>query len=194
MRIVLLGAPGSGKGTQAALLEQHLGLPHISTGKLLRTAVRNQTSLGLQAKAILDRGELVPDGVMLDLIEERLSQPDVRNGFLLDGYPRNLAQAESLDALLDRLGHPVDEAIQIDVDPERIIARIARRAAREGRSDDAGEIVRNRMRVYHEQTEPVVDYYVENGLLTRVLGEGSIEEVQQLILSVLEMDTSGLSA
>ncbi len=194
MRIVLLGAPGSGKGTQAALLEQHLGLPHISTGVLLRTAVQEQTELGLQAAAIMDRGELVPDDVMLELIEQRLGRPDVDRGFLLDGYPRNLAQAESLDALLERLDQPVEEVIQIDIDPEQVIARIAKRAEQEDRSDDTEEVVRNRMRVYQEQTAPVAGYYAERGLLTRVLGDGSIEEVQQLILSVLDQGESGLPA
>jgi adenylate kinase len=192
MRIVLLGAPGSGKGTQAALLKQRLGLPHISTGVLLRAAVSEQTKLGLLAKEYMDRGELVPDGVMLDLIEERLGRPDVRGGFLLDGYPRNLAQAEALDALLERLGQPLEEVIQIDVDPERVVARIAKRAAREDRSDDTDEVVRNRMRVYQEQTAPVSGYYAEQGLLTRVLGDGSIEEVLQLILSVLNLDAPGM--
>ena len=194
MRIVLLGAPGSGKGTQAALLEQHLGLPHISTGVLLRTAVQEQTELGLQAAAIMDRGELVPDDVMLELIEQRLGRPDVDRGFLLDGYPRNLAQAESLDALLERLDQPVEEVIQIDIDPEQVIARIAKRAEQEDRSDDTEEVVRNRMRVYQEQTAPVAGYYADRGLLTRVLGDGSIEEVQQLILSVLDQGESGLPA
>lgn len=188
MRIVLLGAPGSGKGTQAALLHKRLGVPHISTGELLRAAVRNRTPLGLQAEEILDKGELVPDEVMLDLIEERLSEPDVEAGFLLDGYPRNLAQAEALDGLLERLGQPVTEAIQIDIDPKKIIARIAKRAAEEGRSDDSEEVFRNRMRVYEEHTAPVTEYYAERGILTRILGDGSIEDVHRLLLSVLDID------
>lgn len=188
MRIVLLGAPGSGKGTQAALLHERLGLPHVSTGELLRAAVRNQTPLGRAAKEILDKGELVPDEVMLSLIEERLSEPDVAAGFLLDGYPRNLAQAEALDRLLERLGQPVDEAVQIDIDPEKIIARIARRAEQEGRSDDTAEVFRNRMRVYEEHTAPVAEYYAEHGVLTRILGDGTVEEVQRLLLSVLDID------
>lgn len=188
MRIVLLGAPGSGKGTQAALLHKRLGLPHISTGELLRAAVQERTPLGQQAKGFLDKGELVPDGLMLNLIEERLSESDVETGFLLDGYPRNVAQAEALDQLLERIGQPVDEAIQIDIDPEKIIARIAKRAAEEGRSDDSEEVFRNRMRVYEEQTSPVVDYYAERGVLTRILGDGSIEDVHRLLLSVLDID------
>ncbi|NIP18248.1 MAG: adenylate kinase [Xanthomonadales bacterium] len=194
MRIVLLGAPGSGKGTQAALLQERLGLPHISTGVLLRKAVEDRTPLGQQANAIIDRGELVPDDVMLELIEQRLGEADAQKGFLLDGYPRNLSQAQSLDKLLERLGQPVDEAIQIDIDPESVIARIAKRAETEDRSDDTEDVVRNRMQVYEEQTAPVVGYYAERGLLTRVLGTGSIEEVLRLILSVLEIEHPGLTA
>jgi len=186
MRIVLLGAPGSGKGTQAALLEQRLGVPHISTGVLFRKAVKDQTELGRRIKTIMDSGELVPDDLTLELLEERMNRDDTKSGFILDGYPRNLAQAEALDALLEKLGMPVQEAIQIDVDTEEVVARIARRAAEEGRSDDTEEVVRNRMRIYEEQTAPVVDYYAEQGLLTQVLGTGSIEEVLQLILSVLD--------
>lgn len=187
MRIVLLGAPGSGKGTQAALLVEELGLPHISTGELLRSAVKAGTELGLQAKIVMDRGELVSNEIMLGLIEERLSQADVDGGFILDGYPRNIVQAEALDVLLDRLEQPVDEALQIDVDVDMVVARIAKRAAEEGRSDDTEETVRKRMEVYAAQTAPVVDYYGNKGLLSRVLGEGSIDEVFQRIKGVLQM-------
>lgn len=188
MRIVLLGAPGSGKGTQAALMVERLGMPHISTGVLLRNAAKRGTELGLKAKSIIDRGELVPDEIMSDMIEERLSRTDVADGFILDGYPRNLAQAKSLDEMLGRLGQPVDIAIQIDVDPEQIIKRLAGRAQQEGRADDNEEIVRNRMRVYHEKTAPVIDYYANRGLLTHVLGDGSIEVILERILSVLNID------
>lgn len=187
MRIVLLGAPGSGKGTQAALLVKDLNLPHISTGELLRSAVKAGTELGQKAKAVMDRGELVSDDIMLGLLEQRLSQPDASEGFILDGYPRNLAQARALDALLDRLKQPVDEALQIDIDVEMVIGRIAKRAAEEGRSDDTEEVVRNRMKVYSDQTAPVVDYYAQQGLLSRVLGEGTIEEVFQRIKGVLQI-------
>ena len=187
MRIVLLGGPGSGKGTQAALLMEELGLPHISTGVLLRAAVKAGTELGLKAKAAMDRGELVSDDIMLGLIGERLSQPDTDGGFILDGYPRNIIQAGALDDLLKRLDRPVDEALQIDIDVEMMVSRIATRAAEEGRSDDTEEVVRNRMKVYSAQTAPVVDYYAHKGLLSRVLGEGSIEEVFQRIKAVLQM-------
>lgn len=187
MRIVLLGPPGSGKGTQATLLVEQLNVPHISTGALLRNAAKRGTELGLQAKSITDKGELVPDDIMSDMIEERLSRDDVAGGFILDGYPRNVAQAKSLEIVLERLGMPADEAIHIDIDPEQVIARIARRAKEEGRADDAEATVRNRMRVYDEQTAPVADYYEEHGLLTRVWGDGSKDEVLQRILSVLKI-------
>jgi len=187
MRIVLLGPPGSGKGTQATMLVEQLKVPHISTGALLRNAAKRGTALGLQAKAITDKGELVPDNIMSDMIEERLGRDDVSGGFILDGYPRNVAQAISLDEMLERLNTPADEAIHIDIDPEQIIKRIARRAEVEGRSDDTKETVRNRMRVYAEQTAPVADYYAERGILTRVLGDGDKEEILQRILSVLSI-------
>jgi adenylate kinase len=191
MRIVLLGAPGSGKGTQAALMVKRLGLPHVSTGLLLRNAAKRGTELGLKAKSIIDRGELVPDEIMSDMIEERLSRADMANGFILDGYPRNLAQARSLDQMLERLGQPADIAIQIDVDPEQIIKRLAGRAEQERRADDSEDVVRNRMRVYHEKTAPVIDYYAGRGLLTHVLGDGGIEVILERILSVLNIDKPG---
>jgi adenylate kinase len=187
MRIVLLGAPGSGKGTQAALLVKERGLTHISSGELLRTAAKAGTELGLKAKSIIDRGELVSDDIMLGLIKERLSQPDVQDGFILDGYPRNIIQAGALNELLSNLGLPVDEALQIDVDVEMAVMRIARRAAKEGRSDDTEEVARNRMKIYSEQTAPVVEYYARKGVLTRVLGDGTAEEVFQRIKGVLQM-------
>ena len=190
MRIVLLGPPGSGKGTQAALLVKQMGIPHISTGALLRDAAEKGTELGLKAKAISDKGELVPDDVISGMLEERLHEKDVANGFILDGYPRNLAQASSLDVLLERLEQPVDEAILIDIDAEQIVKRIAKRAQEEGRADDTEETVRNRLRVYAEQTAPVADYYAERGLLTRVLGEGGIDEIFQRLLSILNVGTA----
>ena len=189
MRIVLLGPPGSGKGTQAALLVKQLGIPHISTGALLRDAAKRGTELGLRAKARTDKGELVSDNVISGMIEERLQLEDVAKGFILDGYPRNLAQANSLDILLERLDQPVEEAILIDIDAEQIIERIAKRAQEEGRADDTEETVRNRLRVYAEQTEPVADYYAERGLLTRVLGDGGVNEIFQRILSILNLGT-----
>ncbi len=185
MRLVLLGAPGSGKGTQATRLKEALRVPHISTGDLLRAAVAAGTPLGQQAKAVMERGELVSDEIVLGMLEERLGQPDTRAGFILDGYPRNLAQANALDALLARLGQPVDIAVQLDVDTELLIQRIAGRAQAEGRADDTPEAVRNRLRVYSDQTAPVIDYYRGRGKLACVFGVGSMDEVLQRVLGAI---------
>ena len=185
MRIVLLGPPGSGKGTQAGRLKDRLGVPHISTGDLLRAAVKAGSPLGLKAKAAMDAGELVSDELMLDLIEERLGQPDIATGYLLDGYPRNLPQAEALDKVLSRIGQPVDKALALTVDEEQIVQRLAKRAAEEGRSDDTEEVVRNRLAVYREQTAPVAGHYHEKGLLTEVDGMGEIDEISQRLMDAL---------
>ena len=187
MRIVLLGPPGSGKGTQAELLVEKLKLPHISTGELLRSAAKAGTELGQKAKMIIDRGELVSDEIMLGLITERLSRDDAESGFILDGYPRNINQAKALDEILERQGQSMVEVIHIDLDDELVVQRIAGRAAQEHRSDDVEEVVRNRLRIYTEQTAPVVDYYAGKGVLSRVLGKGTAEEVFQRIMSVLLM-------
>ena len=187
MRIVLLGPPGSGKGTQAELLVEKLKLPHISTGELLRSAAKAGTELGQKAKMIIDRGDLVSDEIMLGLITERLSLDDVKNGFILDGYPRNINQAKALDKILDRQGQSMVEVLHIDLDAELVVQRIAGRAAEEHRSDDVEEVVRNRLRIYTEQTAPVVEYYAARGVLSRVLGDGTAEEVFQRIMSVLSM-------
>ncbi len=186
MRIVLLGPPGSGKGTQAALLKERLQVPHISTGDLLRAAVKAGTPLGLKAKAAMDAGELVSDELVLGLIEERLGQPDIADGYILDGFPRNLVQAEALDELLARLGQPVDKALELTVDEEQIVQRLAKRAAEEGRSDDTEAVVRNRLSVYHQQTAPVTGYYGERGLLVEVNGIGDIETINQRLVDALD--------
>lgn len=172
------------------MLVEHLGLLHISTGALLRNAAKEGTELGLRAKSIIDKGELISDDIMSGIVEERLSQDDVANGFILDGFPRNLAQARVLDEILDRLQRPVDEVIQIDINPELIIERIARRAREEGRADDTEATVRHRMEIYEEQTAPVADYYAKRGLLTRVLGEGKKEEILQRILALLKVNSA----
>ena len=186
MRIILLGPPGSGKGTQAALLRDRLGIAHISTGSLLREAVEHQTDLGIKAKSYMDAGDLVPDDLMLGLIEERLGQPDVANGFILDGYPRNLSQAEALDQVLERIGQPIDLAVSITVNEAEIVERLSKRAIEEGRSDDTEEVIRNRLRVYAEQTAPVAGHYAARGQLREVDGMGSVEEVNQRLLDALK--------
>ncbi|WP_374603149.1 adenylate kinase [Arenimonas sp.] len=185
MRLVLLGAPGSGKGTQAARLREHLQVPHVSTGDLLRAAVKAGTPLGLQAKAVMESGALVSDEIVLGMLEERLTAGDTGNGFILDGYPRNLAQANALDALLRKLDQPVDIAVQLDVEAELLVERIAGRAQVEGRADDTPEAVRNRLKIYNEATAPVVDFYRNTGRLACVNGVGSVDEVFQRILETL---------
>jgi adenylate kinase len=185
MRIVLLGAPGSGKGTQAARLKEALGVPHVSTGEMLRQAVAAGTPLGRQVKDVMARGELVSDALMLDLLEERLSRPDVSNGFILDGYPRNLVQCQALAALLERLGQPLDAAVLLEVPVAMLIERLAGRAAQEGRSDDSPEAVKQRLRVYESQTAPVVEYFAAQSRLRRVDGVGTVEEVSERLLAAL---------
>ena len=185
MRLVLLGAPGSGKGTQATRLKDALAVPHISTGDLLRAAVAAGTPLGTQAKAVMDRGELVSDDIVLGMLEERLTAGDTGNGFILDGYPRNSAQAQALETLLAKLGQPVDVAVLLDVDVELLISRLAGRAQAEGRSDDTPETVRNRLRVYTEQTAPVIDFYDAAGKLTRIDGVGSMEDITARVLAAI---------
>lgn len=190
MRLVLLGAPGSGKGTQATRLKEQLQVPHISTGDLLRAAVAAGTPLGLQAKAVMERGELVSDEIVLGMLEERFKQVDIAAGFILDGYPRNLAQASALDALLNRLSLPVDVAVQLDVSTELLIQRIAGRAQAEGRADDSPEAVANRLRVYSDQTAPVIDFYRQRGKLVCVFGVGAMEEVSQRVLDAITQATA----
>ena len=191
MRLVLLGAPGSGKGTQAAMLKAELKVPHISTGDLLRAAVKAGTPLGLKAKAVMEAGKLVSDDIVLGMLEERITQPDARGGFILDGYPRNVAQCEALEALLARIGQPLDIAIKLKVPSELIVERIAGRAAAEGRKDDTPETVRERLRVYAEQTAPVAEHFNALGKLRIVDGVGDVDTVFKRILAALPGEFAG---
>ena len=186
MRLVLLGAPGSGKGTQAARLKEHLQVPHISTGDLLRAEVAAGSKLGLEAKGVMARGELVSDAILLGMLEDRLSRPDTAGGFILDGYPRNLAQADALDGLLARLRQPFDYAVQLDVATELLVERIAGRAKAEGRADDTPESVRTRLQVYNDQTAPVIEYYRQHGQLTVIDGVGDLDVVFTRILEAIQ--------
>lgn len=188
MRLVLLGAPGSGKGTQAARLKTELGVPHISTGDLLRAAVKAGTPLGLKAKAVMDAGQLVSDEIVLGMLEERLAETDARAGFILDGYPRNLAQVKALDGLLERLEQPLDAVVKLEVPSEEIVARCEIRYKQQGRADDEPETVRKRLAVYAEQTAPVAEWYREHDMLRVVDGVGELDQVFGRILAVLPAD------
>jgi adenylate kinase len=185
MRLVFLGAPGSGKGTQATRLREHFDIAHISTGDLLRAAVKEGTPLGLQAKAVMDAGQLVSDDIVLGMLEERLAKPDTAKGFILDGYPRNLAQADALDALLGRIGQPLDAVVKFEVPNEVIVGRCEIRYAAEGRADDHPETVRKRLTVYAEQTAPVAGFYQARGRLAVVDGVGPMDDVFQRIVAAL---------
>ena len=177
MRVVFLGPPGSGKGTQAKLLASRLGVPAISTGEILRAAVLERKPLGLQAKAIMDTGELVSDDLMVALIEDRTQQDDAHGGFILDGFPRTLAQAAALEKMLSATGQALSGVLNLSVPEPLLVDRMAGRAASESRSDDAPATVRERLRVYREKTAPLVDYYRQRDLLADVDGVGTIEEV-----------------
>jgi len=185
MRIVLLGAPGSGKGTQAKRLKVDLGIAHISTGDLLRAAVKAGTPLGLKAKAVMESGQLVSDDIVLGLLEERLAQSDTKPGFILDGYPRNLAQANALDELLARVGQPLDAVVKLNVPDAAIVKRCEIRFEQEHRADDNPETERKRLAVYAEQTAPVADFYAQRELLTEIDGVGEIEAIGDRLLAAL---------
>lgn len=208
MNIVLLGAPGAGKGTQAARIIEAYGLPHISTGDILRAAVANGTPLGLEAKKYMDAGELVPDSVVIGLVADRLQEPDTAEGFILDGFPRTTAQAEALDAELVSLGKEIDSAVAVSVDPEVIVGRLTSRrtcracgritSASEGaacvtcggelyqRDDDNESTVRNRLDVYARSTAPLIDYYRGKDVLHEIDGDRPVDVVWADVRSVLE--------
>jgi adenylate kinase len=187
MRIVFLGPPGGGKGTQAKLLAERLGIPAISTGEILRAAVRDGTPLGRKAKAIMESGELVPDDVMIGLIRERLLEPDARPGFLLDGFPRTIDQARALQKLLDGNGTVLSVVVNLAVPEGVLIERLEGRSGSESRADDRRETVLERLRVYREKTEPLIGFYRGSGLLTDVDGVGTVNEVAERIAQALAL-------
>jgi adenylate kinase len=186
MRVVLLGPPGSGKGTQAKLLAERLGIPQISTGEMLRAAVREGTPLGQRVKAVMEAGELVSDDLMIALIRERIAAPDARAGFVLDGFPRTVDQASALERLLEGNGKHISAVVNLSVPDSALIDRLAGRSGQEKRSDDRQETVIERLRVYHEKTEPLAEFYRGRRLLTDVDGMGEIAEVAGRIGNALE--------
>jgi adenylate kinase len=185
MRLIFLGPPGSGKGTQARLISQRQGLAHIATGDIFREAVRMGTPLGRQAKSYLDQGLYVPDALVNDIIAERLARPDRPEAFVMDGYPRTLAQAQALDELLGRLNLPLTAVVLLQVSDEEILQRIEGRLAKEQRSDDSADTVRSRLKLYHATLPSVIDFYREHGLLREIVGEGSVEDIYRAILCSL---------
>jgi len=186
MRIVLLGPPGAGKGTQAARLAGRAVIPHISTGDMMRAAISSGTPVGVSAKEFLDAGKLVPDDVMIDVIRDRLSQDDCDTGYLLDGFPRTVAQAQALHALLTELGTPLTHVAELKVPTEALVARLIERGKDSGRTDDTAEVIEERLRVYEELTMPVSAFYGAQGHLIEVDGVGSIDEVQERLAGALE--------
>ncbi|MEU6580728.1 adenylate kinase [Nocardia sp. NPDC059091] len=179
MRLVLLGPPGAGKGTQAELLSEKLGVPHISTGNLFRTNIAEQTPLGREAQQYLDAGNLVPSDVTNRMVEARIAEPDAVNGFILDGYPRTVDQAEALEKMLKEAGKELDAVISFVVDEDVVVERMLAR----GRGDDTEEVIRNRMRVYREETEPLLEHY--DGQVVSVEGVGDVAEVNERALKAL---------
>ncbi|EKX68243.1 adenylate kinase [Streptomyces ipomoeae] len=219
MRIVLVGPPGAGKGTQAAFLAKNLSIPHISTGDLFRANISQKTELGNLAKSYMDAGNLVPDEVTIGMAKDRMEKPDAEHGFLLDGFPRNVSQAEALDTTLDEAGMKLDAVLDLEVPEEEVVKRIAgRRICRndsshvfhvtykqpkqEGvcdvcggelyqRDDDSEETVRKRLEVYHTQTEPIIDYYKAQGLVVTISALGKVEEVTQRAMDALKREDDG---
>jgi adenylate kinase len=213
MQVVLFGPPGAGKGTQAKFISEEFNVPHISTGDILRENVREGTALGKKAKAFMDKGELVPDVLLIDIIKERLQKPDTRKGFLLDGFPRTLPQAEALDRILDDINKNLDGVVNVDVTANELIRRLSgRRTCRTcqatyhvtsnppkvagicdqcggelyQRADDTEAAIKNRIEVYKKQTQPLIDYYKKKGILIDIDGEREIDEVRSDVMKALE--------
>lgn len=215
MRLVLLGAPGAGKGTQAVILSEKLNIPHISTGDIFRNNIKNKTELGKKAEEYITKGLLVPDEITVDLMKDRLKEDDCKNGFILDGFPRNIAQAEALDKYLNEMGVKLDCALNIHVDDEEIIERISGRRVCQNcgksyhvkynppavngecddckskliqRDDDKEETVIKRLETYHKQTEPLIEYYQKKGLLKTVIGQEKVEDTTREVMKALELE------
>jgi adenylate kinase len=185
MRAVLMGPPGAGKGTQAVVISERLGIPHISTGDIFRANVAGGSPLGVEAQRYMDAGEYVPDSLTNAMVRDRLAQPDTEHGFLLDGYPRTVAQVDELRDMLAERGLALDTVVELTVDTDAVVARLLKRSAEQGRADDTEEVVRRRLELYAEQTAPLTAVYEQQGLLVRVDGLGEVAEVTSRVLDVL---------
>ena len=187
MRLILMGPPGAGKGTQAKFVAEHYGIPAISTGDIFRANVSEGTPLGIEAKRYMDAGDYVPDEVTNLMVRNRIDEKDAEPGFLLDGYPRTLAQVEELDGMIKFTGHSLDAVVVLTVDPDEIVERLLQRAQVEGRADDTEDVIRRRQEIYAEQTEPLIDVYRGRGILIEVDGMGEVAEVTQRIFEALDV-------
>lgn len=185
MFILILGAPGSGKGTQGSIVAQRLGIPKITTGDILRTAVKQGTTLGREARRYMDKGTLVPDGIVLDLIKQELASQAAANGAVLDGFPRTAPQAELVDRTLAERGHRLNHILLLDVAEEELVARMRTRARVEGRSDDDPEVVKTRLKVYQRDTAPLIAHYAQRGIVHRIPGTGTVEQIAEEIKRVV---------
>ncbi|RMF10216.1 MAG: adenylate kinase [Candidatus Neomarinimicrobiota bacterium] len=186
MRLILLGPPGVGKGTQAQRLKDHYSIVHLSTGDILRAEIAAGSELGKHAQTFMDEGELVPDDILLEMMNQRLQQPDCREGYLLDGFPRTIPQAEGLTNLLQALDQSLDAVVALTADREELIRRLLLRGKTSGRTDDNLAVIRQRLDVYQTQTQPLVDYYQRTGLLVEVNGIGDIPEITERIIQAIE--------
>lgn len=187
MRLVLMGPPGAGKGTQAVTVAGLVGVPHISTGDIFRANVAEGTPLGVEARRFMEAGEYVPDGVTNAMVRDRLSHDDCRPGFLLDGYPRTVEQVGELDAILRVTNHVLDRVVELRVEMNEVVGRLVKRAAEQGRSDDTEDVIRRRLEVYGEQTAPLFAAYAERGILINVDGMGSVDDVTARIVIALAL-------
>lgn len=181
MRIILMGPPGAGKGTQAVLVSKLLHVPHISTGEIFRANIAEGTSLGVEAQRYMDAGEYVPDNITNAMVRDRLSQDDTKPGFLLDGYPRTLDQVAELDSMLSLAGTKIDKVVELTVNVDEVVGRLTQRSEEQGRVDDSGDVIRRRLEVYADQTAPLIALYRDRGLLAQVNGIGEVEQVTDRI-------------
>lgn len=185
--LILFGPPGSGKGTQSVRIAEKYNLVHISTGDIFRREIRNKSALGLKVHSIIERGELVPDDLLVDILRSALQQAGNPRGFVFDGFPRTIKQAEDLDKLLNETGKTVFLVLSLDVDEEEVVTRLLKRAQLEGRKDDTEEVIRNRMKVYHSQTHPLMEYYNKQAKFKSITGVGSIDDIFRDICKVIDL-------